>query len=75
VLDHPEDKHRAMRQVRPEERGVKSRCSAMSAAQRELIPLAVVGRGIRTIDVSRLLRISTASVAEPLAALPRDEGV
>ena len=64
-----------MRQVRPEERGVKSRSSAMSAARRELIRLAVVGRGIRPIDVSRLLRISTASVAEHLAAIRRDEGV
>ena len=47
----------------------------VSAARRELIRLALVGRGIRPVDVSRLLRISTARVAEHLAAIRRDDGV
>jgi hypothetical protein len=43
------------------------------AARRDLFRVAVVERGIRPVDVSRLLGISTASVAEHLAATRRDE--
>ena len=49
--------------------------SDQGAARRELIPLAVVGRGIRPVDGTTLVRISTASVAEHLAAICRDEGI
>ncbi len=45
----------------------------VSAARRELIRVAVVERGIRPVDLSRLLGISTASVAERLAAIRRDK--
>jgi hypothetical protein len=45
----------------------------VSAARRDLIRVAVVERGIRPVDVSRLLGISTASVAEHLAAIRRNE--
>jgi DNA-binding CsgD family transcriptional regulator len=45
------------------------RKGTISAARRELIRVAVVGQGIRPVDVSRLLGISTASVAEHLAAI------
>jgi hypothetical protein len=45
----------------------------VSAARRDLVGVAVVERRIRPVDVSRLLGISTASVAEHLAAIRRDE--
>ena len=42
--------------------------------RRDLVRVGVVGREIRPVAVSRLLGISTASVAEYLAAIRRDEG-
>jgi hypothetical protein len=45
----------------------------VSAARRDRIRVAVVERGIRPVDVSRLLGILTASVAEHLAAIRRDK--
>jgi DNA-binding CsgD family transcriptional regulator len=58
----------------PRELSAAGRTGKVSAARRELIRVAVVGRGLRPVDVSRLLRISTASVAEHLAAIRRAEG-
>jgi predicted transcriptional regulator len=43
----------------------------VSAARRDLIRLAVVERQIHPVDVSRFLGISTANVAEHLAAIRR----
>jgi len=51
----------------------RGRARVVSRARRALIQAAVLRRGIRPVDVSRYLRISTAAVARHLRALERDK--